>query len=138
MSLGLREEWKTANRVKEAERRAAQERAAFENSPVGLARAAFERGDRLFQFSHDVVSQTAYTRAGDSAGTKEEMTDPSETLNRVADEGWELVTGSFVFQEEGSQSRDKFLSSGQQIAVKGRTVGFYLFRRCEENRRVVP
>ena len=32
-------------------------------------------------------------------------------------------------REEGSQSRDKFMSSGQNIAVKGTTVGYYLFRR---------
>ena len=46
------------------------------------------------------------------------------------------MNGSFVFVEEGSQSRDKFLSSGQNVAVKGSTVGYYLFRRCDENRIV--
>jgi hypothetical protein len=33
------------------------------------------------------------------------------------------------------QSRDKFLASGQNVATKGTTVGYYLFRRCEQNRR---
>jgi hypothetical protein len=36
---------------------------------------------------------------------------------------------------KGQQSRDKFLSSGQNVAIRGTTVGYYLFRRCEENRR---
>jgi hypothetical protein len=40
-----------------------------------------------------------------------------------------------VFVEEGQQSRDKFMSSGQNVAIKGTTVGYYLFRRCEEHRR---
>jgi hypothetical protein len=47
---------------------------------------------------------------------------------------WELVNGSFVFVEQGQQSREKFLSSGQNVAIKGTTVGYYLFRRCAENR----
>ena len=47
------------------------------------------------------------------------------------------MNGSFVFVHEGSQSRDKFMSSGQNLAVKGTTVGYYLFRRCEVNRREV-
>lgn len=54
--------------------------------------------------------------------------------------GWALEetttgNGSFVFVEQGQQSRDKFMSSGQNVAIKGQTVGFYLFRRSEENRR---
>jgi hypothetical protein len=48
-------------------------------------------------------------------------------------EGWELVTAPFVFVETGQESRDKFLSSGQNVAIKGATVGYYLFRRAEQN-----
>jgi hypothetical protein len=61
--------------------------------------------------------------------------DPVTVLNSVCHEGWELVNGSFVFVEEGSQSRDKFMSSGQNVAVKGTTVGYYLFRRSDANKR---
>ena len=60
--------------------------------------------------------------------------DPTWVLNSVCHEGWELVTGSFVFVEMGQESRDKFMSSGQNIAVKGRVVGYYLFGRCPANR----
>jgi hypothetical protein len=35
---------------------------------------------------------------------------------------------SFVFVEQGQQSRDKFMSSGQNVAIKGSVVGYYLFR----------
>jgi hypothetical protein len=47
----------------------------------------------------------------------------------------ELVNGSFVFVETGQQSRDKFMSSGQNVAVSGTVVGYYLFKRAPENRR---
>jgi hypothetical protein len=60
--------------------------------------------------------------------------DPSEILNAVCRQVWDLVNGSFVFVEQGQQSRDKFLSSGQNVAIKGTTVGYHLFRRCAENR----
>jgi predicted extracellular nuclease len=36
--------------------------------------------------------------------------------------------GSFVFVEQGQQNRDKFMPSGQNVAIKGQTVGFYLWR----------
>jgi hypothetical protein len=45
------------------------------------------------------------------------------------------VNGSFVFLELGSESRDKFLASGQQVAVKGSVLGYYLFKRCDANKR---
>ena len=70
------------------------------------------------------------------SATSKRTTDAVGVLNAVCSEGWELINGSFVFVEEGSQSRDKFMSSGQNVAVKGRTLGYYLFRRCEGNRRV--
>ncbi len=49
-----------------------------------------------------------------------------------------MVTGSFVFVEEGQASRDKFASSGQNVATKGSTHGYYLFSRCEELRGDTP
>jgi hypothetical protein len=51
--------------------------------------------------------------------------------------GWEIINGSFVFIEEWQQSRDKFLASGQNVATKGSTVGYYLFKRCKANKRDV-
>ncbi len=60
--------------------------------------------------------------------------DPTAILNAIASEGWDLVTGSFVFIVQGEESRDKFLASGQNVAIKGVTRGYYLFRRCESNR----
>jgi hypothetical protein len=53
--------------------------------------------------------------------TTQRTSDPVRILNSVFREGWEVVRGSFVFVEMGSESRDKFASSGQNVAVKGRT-----------------
>jgi hypothetical protein len=41
---------------------------------------------------------------------------------------------SCVLLELGSESRDKFIASGQHVAVKGTVLGYYLFKRCEPNR----
>lgn len=108
---------------------AQRERAAFAASPAGQARAAFARGDHVFQCSIDVMSQQAVIVAMVGSTTTKRTTDPVAVLNSVCSEGWELVSGSFVFVEEGQQSRDKFMSSGQNVAIKGTTVGYYLFKR---------
>jgi hypothetical protein len=110
-------------------------RAAFFASPAGQARTAFEHDDQVFQYAIDVMSQEAIIVAMVGSTTSKKTTDPTEVLNSVCNEGWELVNGSFVFVEHGQQSRDKFMSSGQNVAIKGSTVGYYLFRRCAENRR---
>jgi hypothetical protein len=126
---------------KEAQRREAEaqqarelaerERRAFEGSPAGRARAAHKRGDQIFQFSMDVMNQQAVIIPMAGGTTSRKTSDPSEILNSVAREGWDLVNGSFVFVEQGQESRDKFMSSGQNVAIKGETVGYYLFRRFE-------
>jgi hypothetical protein len=110
----------------------------FFATPAGQARLAFEQGDHVFQYSIDVMTQQAIIVAMVGSTASKKTTDPVAVLNSVCNEGWELVNGSFVFVEEGQQSRDKFASSGQNIATKGTTVGYYLFRRCEDNRRDMP
>lgn len=79
------------------------------------------------------MSQQAVIIAMVGSSTTKKTNDPTAILNSVCREGWELVTGSFVFVQEGQQSRDKFMSSGQNIATKGSTMGYYLFKRCEQN-----
>jgi hypothetical protein len=111
-----------------------EERRAFFRTPAGEARLAFERGDQVFQYSIDVMNQQAIIVAMVGSTTAQKTKDPVAILNSVCHEGWELVNGSFVFVEQGQQSRDKFMSSGQNVAIKGATVGYYLFKRCEANR----
>lgn len=126
---------KLAAKETESARSAAQkEYEEFLASPVGQARTSFERGDRVFQCSHAVASQEAIIVAMVGSNVATTSSDPTEVLNHVCSEGWELINGSFVFVEQGQQSRDKFMTSGQNVAIKGEIVGYYLFRRCESNR----
>jgi hypothetical protein len=138
---------RTAEEKEERQRESAQERfenqrrkelEAFYKTPQGQARLAFERGDHVFQYMVDVMNQQAVIVAMVGSTTTHKTVDATWVLNSVCWEGWELVNGSFVFVEQGQQSRDKFMSSGQNVAVKGKTVGYYLFKRCPENRRVNP
>ena len=131
-----RQHEQAAREERRRQEQAAKERAAFLASPIGRAQTAYERGDKVFQYAHDVASQQAVIIAMVGSTTTKQSADPSDVLNAVCQQGWDLVNGSFVFVEEGSQSRDKFMSSGQNVAVKGTTVGYYLFRRCDENRQV--
>ncbi|QWF81493.1 hypothetical protein [Amycolatopsis sp. CA-230715] len=125
---------RAAEEQKERER-IAQERRDFEMSPAGRARAAFARKDHVFQYSMDVMNQQAVIIMMVGGTTTQSTTDPVDVLNSVCREGWDLVNGSFVFVEQGKESRDKFMSSGQNVAIKGRTVGYYLFKRFPANRR---
>jgi len=95
---------------------AADEVAAFEASQPGLARRSYERGDIVFQCAIDAADPDAV-----------------ELLNAICDEGWELITGSFVFETMGQESHDRVFGSGQKFEVLGRTVGHYLFRRLDED-----
>jgi hypothetical protein len=126
-------EEKDLKRQADAERKEQEakrlEQAAFQVSPPGQARQAFERGDHLFQYDIDVRNSSAFVIAMGKGHTLTSVTDPIVILNAVCDEGWDLVNGSFVFHETGSTSRDKFLSSGQRTAVSGAVIGYYLFRR---------
>jgi hypothetical protein len=124
----LKAERKEAQRIDKA-------RKAFEKSPAGRARRAFENDDHVFQYELDVLNQAAVIIQLVGSTTSKKTTDPVEILNSVCHEGWELVNGSFVFVQQGQQSRDKMLSSGQNVAIKGRVIGYYLFKRCQANRR---
>ena len=133
-------EEKEAKRVEKAQRQSAEEQAraeqAFWASPAGQARAAFIRGDHVFQVVFDVMHTQTFVIPMTKAGTTSRSSDPTVILNSVCAEGWEIVSGSFVFLELGSESRDKFMRSGQHTAVTGTVVGYYLFRRSESNRAV--
>jgi len=91
-----------------ARRAADKEQAAFQRTPIGQARAAFERGHRVFQCALDVEHQDAVI--------------VSEILDAVAREGWELDSGSFVSCQQGRERRDT-------------TMGYYLFRRAAHLRQ---
>ncbi len=93
------------------------------------ARAAYARGDAVFQVAIEVASHSGVVVAMVGTASTSRDRDASETLNDICAEGWDLVNGTVVFVPTKQESRDKFLASGQQVAISGRTVGYYLFRR---------
>lgn len=101
-----------------------EERAAFDKTPAGQARLAYERGDYAFQCSVDVTTQ----QVGDTTSETE-----SVVLASICHQGWELV-GSFVSVEQG-QRGGKVASWKPKVAIRGARVGYYLFARCEANCR---
>ncbi len=114
-------------------------RRAFYDSPAGEARAAYESGAKVFQYETDVKATKAVVRPiflGGGAKAKEKSigSGPVDTLNAVSNEGWEIVNASFVFVETGQASRDKAVSTGQQVAIAGTVVGYYLFKRNEAHK----
>ena len=114
-----------------AEQQAQRELQRFLTTPQGQARTAFENGDVVFQVDFPVMTQSAEVVAMVGAFTSKKSNDSTETLNAIVREGWDLLTGSFVFVIHGEESRDKFMASGQNVAVKGETRGYYVFRRDE-------
>ena len=122
------------NAVREREEHFKRAWHGFWASPAGEARRAYDAGAHVFQFSIDVMNQDAIIVAMVGSTTNSKHVDPSDVLNSVCREGWELVNGDFVFVTTGQQSRDKFMSSGQNVAIAGTTMGYYLSRRNESHR----
>src|SRR6266550_7886155 len=77
-----------AEAQKQAEQ-AEQERQAFLRSPVGMARAAFERGDLVFQYSSDLMNQAAIIVTMVGSTTSRKTQDPVEVLNAICRESGE-------------------------------------------------
>jgi hypothetical protein len=116
----------------EAAAQEAEER-EFARTPPGYARLAFERGDEVFQYSIDVISQRPLI-VKFIGGVPQRSSDPVAILNAMCHEGWEIVSGSFVFVEHSQKSRENVLG-GERSVTRGTVRGYYLFRRCEANRR---
>jgi hypothetical protein len=125
--------WQKAQRDAEherqkAQRAAEQSRAEFDKSPRGQARAAKLAGDRYFQFEL-VLEQNArlWGMTGSIGTTQKRHGGFGALLTEIEAEGWALVQAGWLFRQTGAISRDKLLSSGQQVATEGKTVGVYLF-----------
>ena len=121
------------------EKRKAEE--AFRKTAAGKARTAKEAGRTIFQYievltettAHVVPMIGAYTSDEEgemglqsALGKKGRTLEPA--IEQIESEGWNLVNAGYVFQPTTSESRDKFLASGQQEAIGGRVLGVYTFR----------
>jgi hypothetical protein len=114
-----------------------KEQEAFEKTPQGQARVAFEAGSELFQIdlplsetkrglSYFSGQHTDFSRKRHAHGS---------VLDAIESEGWRLEHGDYVWEQTGFVSRDKFLQSGQTGGVTGRIIGIYIFRRIGGEQR---
>ncbi|MBC2904282.1 hypothetical protein [Streptomyces cupreus] len=111
---------------------------------IEQARKAFERGDGWFETE---INQRSAGGLSPYGGTGLDLGLPStvqlkvdhpdvppsprsDLLSRIEDVGWKLHTAQYVYVQLGEESRDKWLSSGQRLAIKGKIVGMYLFQRA--------
>ena len=110
--------------------------ALFWSAPYGQARSAKLAGDEYFQIEIplDSTQHTPYGK-GNIAVTATKHSGQGRTLSDIEQEGWKLIHAGFVFKETGQISRDKFLSSGQQVNTTGETWGIYLFRATDDPAR---
>ena len=135
MAWGKTDEEKEQERLEKERQRAAAEaakaQAAFENSPVGRASAAFNAGARFFQIEIEVSSLTGYASAfGSSSNSVNHRGDASDVLGQIEEVGWRLEHAGWVFIETGATSTNRVLSTGQGTVTKGNVTGVYLFRRA--------
>ncbi|MEY2274122.1 MULTISPECIES: hypothetical protein [Streptomyces] len=116
-----------------------------ESAIVAAASDAFERGDGWFEAEVEQrgtsgwsVYGSAASDVGRPAPTRREITPlgpggaspRSDLLSRIEDEGWSLHTAQYVHVHLSEESRSSGLLSGDRVAVKGKIVGLYLFRRA--------
>ena len=113
---------------------------AFLKTPAGRAQTAKKQGHKIFQFI-EVITETkgavvpmVGVSVSDETGemglhnTAETARENKPAIEQIEAEGWNFINAGYVFQQTSSESRDKFLASGQQEAISGRVLGIYTFR----------
>lgn len=121
--------------AKVAKARAAAEE-AFLGSPVGRATAARAEGAGFFHVELE-MSEVGHPNLdllvgySGAPGVERKAAGHGDVLAQIEDIGWRLEHVGYVYVETGQVSRDKLLSSGQQVATLGKTIGHFLFRRAE-------
>jgi hypothetical protein len=135
-----RRQGRAAAKAAEREQRAAAAaQAAWLDSPVGKAQAAYDADAGFFQIQLELseVARTAWSSSYQGYSVrKKPKPGHADTLSEIEGVGWRLEHAGYVYVMTGQISRDKFLSSGQETGVMGKVEGVYLFRR-DETRRVL-
>lgn len=114
-----------AQRAFLAERAAAAEAA----TPLGQAARATREGLPFLELQLEISELAGEAGMGAASANERQSTDHVQILGQVEAMGWRLEHAGYVFVETGLISTDKVLVSGQATAVRGKTVGIYLFRR---------
>jgi hypothetical protein len=97
-------------------------------TPVGMATTAKEQGNGFFEIELEIGSSRRQVSFGSSDFGDHKKKDFTGLLSQIESLGWKLEHVGYYFMITGETSRDKFLASGQNTAVNGKTMGVYLFR----------
>jgi hypothetical protein len=137
--VATREERTAAKAADKAAKEEEKQRRRFDASPAGKARAAYQNGDGWFEVELDLRDTGGLLSHGGSGADlapfgmrHKPRAGRMDVLSQIESEGWELAHVGYVFVETGSDTRDKWMASGQRAAVAGKIVGIYLFRRGEQ------
>ena len=119
--------------AKEAKQREDAERKAWLATPLGMATSAKESGNGFFEIELEIGSSKRNVSFGTSDFGNHKKNDFTGLLSQIENIGWKLEHVGYYFMITGETSRDKFLASGQNTAVNGKTMGVYLFRNMENS-----
>jgi hypothetical protein len=114
--------------AKKEEEKQARLHQAWLASPVGLATTAKENGNGFFELELEIGSSSRSVTFGSGDFGSHKKQDFTGLLSQIESIGWHLEHVGYYFMVTGESSRDKFLASGQNVAVNGKTMGVYLFR----------
>lgn len=122
---------KAALAESQAKEKAEAQHRAWLATPLGLATTAKESGNGFFEIELEIGSSKRSVSFGTADFGKHKKSDFSGLLSQIEEIGWKLEHVGYYFMITGETSRDKFLASGQNTAVNGKTMGIYLFRNSE-------
>jgi len=114
--------------IKKEEQKQERLQQAWLATPVGLATTAKEHGNGFFELELEIGSSSRSVAFGSSDFGSHKKQDFTGLLSQIESIGWHLEHVGYYFMITGESSRDKFLASGQNVAVNGKTMGVYLFR----------
>jgi len=126
-----RAEEKAALEASKAKQKAEAQHRAWLSTPLGMATSAKEAGNGFFEIELEIGSSKRSVSFGTSDFGQHRKSDFSGLLSQIEDVGWKLEHVGYYFMITGETSRDKFLASGQNTAVNGKTMGVYLFRNTD-------
>ena len=113
-----------AGEAAEQQRRAAE----FARSPVGLATAARQQGQQLFQILLPLAELSGASSNFGSADNQLSGLMQSGVLDEIEKVGWRLERADAVFTETGATSSSRVLSTGEGTVTRGTIYGLYIFR----------
>ena len=101
---------------------------AWLQTPIGMATSAKEAGNGFFEIELEIGSSKRTVSFGSADFGSHKKSDFTGLLSQIENIGWKLEHVGYYFMITGETSRDKFLASGQNTAINGKTMGVYLFR----------